>query len=416
MMTADRQQARDSPPLWEVVALTDYTRPERPAAETVRRGLRGLLGRRKDRDTPKEPFISEEGLRPLPAEWLERAAPWPDWQQVVPSLDRALAAFGELDRGSRRIQALVGAPYSGIRETLRCWAAQHRWPVVEPPAVERILAHDESWFEAIAEEDGPPILIVELEHCILRHPLGLAFLRRLLDRLHHSPRPCLIAANSWAWTYLEAAVGIGDGLTAPITFQAFDADRLERWFRRLHRFEEAVTFCQADDGSLVLSPATTKVEGAHDDSEVPGAGTDFTRRLAGYSRGIAGVAWAVWRRSLGIAATEEAENRLRTRRDDLTGRLICVRPWSRIDLHSLPSRTDLPDLLLLHTLLIHGGLPERALGEVLPNIGGSGRSGLRKLAAHGIVEQHQGRWQVTPLGYPAAREALASEGLFVDPL
>jgi len=39
---------------------------------------------------------------------------------------------------------------------------------------------------------------------------------------------------------------------------------------------------------------------------------------------------------------------------------------------------------------------------------------LRSLAACGIIEEHQGRWQVTPVGYPAARAALESEGLLVD--
>jgi hypothetical protein len=209
MNPANQSQNGDSPPLWQVVPLAEYARPGRPAAEAVRTGLLGLF-RGKEPDASAEPFISDEDLRPLPDDLLERAVAWPDWHQVVPALYPTLTAFNDSD--SRCIQPVVGAPYSGIRETLRCWAQQRQWPVVEPPAAERILGHDESWFEAIGAEDGPPIIIAELEHCVLRHAVGLAFVRRLLDRLHHSARACLIAANSWVWTYLEAAIGIGDGL------------------------------------------------------------------------------------------------------------------------------------------------------------------------------------------------------------
>jgi hypothetical protein len=122
----------------------------------------------------------------------------------------------------------------------------------------------------------------------------------------------------------------------------------------------------------------------------------------------------MWRNALGVAANKEFEKRLRQAHHEFGGQVICVRPWSQIDACSLPPKTDLPDLFLLHALLIHGGLPERVIPSVLPNRLGSCQGVLRKLAARGIVEQHQGRWQVTPLGYPPTREALAREGLFVD--
>jgi hypothetical protein len=405
----------DEPPLWQVVSLDDYDRPEQPAREAVRKGLLSLF-RGNEAEAPREPFITDEGLHPLPEDLLERAAPWPDWHGVVPALDRALPGFPGSDGSPPRAQILIGAPYSGVRETVRCWAEHHGWPIVEPPTPERILAQDEGWLESITAQEGPPVVIAELEHCLLRHPLGLGFVRRLLDALHRSPRPCLIAANSWAWAYLEAAIQIGDGLAPPITFQAFDAERLARWFRCLQRFEEPAVFCRAEDGSLLLSTTKGLAEGSRSDEEPTKSSTDFTRRLAGYSRGIAGVAWALWRRSLGVANPPNAEAHRVKLPGDFPGRVIYVRPWSRIDFRALPARTGLPELFLLQALLIHGGLPEPILTEVLPNIGSSGSSALRKLAAQGIVERHQGRWQVTPLGYPVTREALAGEGLFVDSL
>jgi hypothetical protein len=209
---------------------------------------------------------------------------------------------------------------------------------------------------------------------------------------------------------------IGDAVAAPLTLQALDADRLERWLRRLSRLDEPVTFRQADDGSLVLTKTDPPADGAPSDVQTPGKRSDFLRLLAGYSRGIAGVAWGIWRRSLETAATEEVAARLAETHTDVDQSVIWVRPWSRIEPRSLPGDAGLSELLLLHSLLIHGGLAEGTIPEVLSALGARAMAALASLAAHGIVEEHQGRWQVTPLGYPATREALASEGLMVDRL
>jgi len=218
--------------LWQAVPLGDYKRPERPATEAVRSGFSGLFKRNR-RTSANGPVVADEHLRQLPSDLLNASAAWPDWAEAVPELEQALSDITRPNAGRHRIRALVGAPYSGAREAVRCWAEQRQWPIIEPPTPARILAQDESWFEALAAEDGPPIIIAELEHCLLRHPFGLAFLRRLFDQLHASPRPCLIATNSWTWAYLTVAMQIGDHMAAPLTLQAFDSNHLERWFRRL---------------------------------------------------------------------------------------------------------------------------------------------------------------------------------------
>lgn len=401
-------------PLWQMVGLADYARPERPAADAVRTGLRGLFKTKTSRSAEERPFVAEDDLRLLPPDALEAVARWPDWRDAVPALDRAFAALSGPEGGPIGTRVVVGAPYSGVRETVRCWAERHQWSVLEPPSPERIVSRDLSWFEPLDAEDGPPIVIAELEHCMVRHPLGLDCVRRLLDRLHATRRPCVITANSWAWAYLNAVIRIGDGLPPPVTFQAFGADRLDRWFRRLVSSDEPVNFRLADDGSLVLTPAPATSDGMSEDTKTPKTSMTFLRMLAGYSRGIAGVAWAVWRRSLEIAATDDVERRLADANAEFEGRVICVRSWARMAPRALPVTTALPELLLLHALLIHGGLSDEALPHVLPGLGSGWSGALRTLALHGIVEAHQGRWQVTPLGYPQTRDALAEEGLLVD--
>jgi hypothetical protein len=379
--------------LWQAVPLGDYKRPERPATEAVRSGFSGLFKRNR-RTSANGPVVADEHLRQLPSDLLNASAAWPDWAEAVPELEQALSDITRPNAGRHRIRALVGAPYSGAREAVRCWAEQRQWPIIEPPTPARILAQDESWFEALAAEDGPPIIIAELEHCLLRHPFGLAFLRRLFDQLHASPRPCLIATNSWTWAYLTVAMQIGDHMAAPLTLQAFDSNHLERWFRRLVRCDGPVVFRQADDGSLVFATgaASTAADSASAAQSL-GKRSDFLGRLAGHSRGIAGVAWGIWRQSLETAASEDVATHLEEADAAAERSVIWVCPWARIHRPTLPADAGLPELLVLHALLIHGGLPDGAVSEVLAALGSRVVAVLRSLAAYGIIEEHQGRWQ-----------------------
>ncbi len=414
MNRPDSRSDTTEAPLWHMVPLADYQRPARPAADAVRSGFFGLFRGERQR-TPAGQLVAEEELRQPSVDLLNMLAGWPDWRDAIPALEQTLSDIASSDAGPHRIRTVVGAPYSGTRETVRLWAEQRQWPVVAPPTPERILAQDESWLDAIAGDDGPPLVIAELEHCMLRHPFGLAFLRRLLDRLRASPRPCLIATNSWTWAYLTATMGLGDGMATPVTLQAFDADRLARWFGQLVGCDGPVLFRQANDGAHVLSSAS-KAGADPADTQRLDKRSSFVARLAGYSRGIAGLAWGIWRQSLEAALGEEVAVRQAEDEAAAEQRVIWVRPWSQIHHRALPANADLDALLVLHALLIHGGLAAGALTTVLAALGARAPAVLRSLAAHGIVEEHQGRWQVTPLGYPAAREALESEGLMVDGL
>jgi DNA-binding GntR family transcriptional regulator len=70
--------------------------------------------------------------------------------------------------------------------------------------------------------------------------------------------------------------------------------------------------------------------------------------------------------------------------------------------------------MVLHTLLIHGGLWSRVLPELLPLTPVEIREYLYLLEASGLVESDQGFWRVTPTGYPAVRQLLQSEGYLTD--
>ena len=70
--------------------------------------------------------------------------------------------------------------------------------------------------------------------------------------------------------------------------------------------------------------------------------------------------------------------------------------------------------MVLHTLLIHGGLWSRILPELLPLSPMEILEHLYLLEASGLVESDQRFWRVTPAGYPAVRQVLQSEGYLTD--
>ena len=64
--------------------------------------------------------------------------------------------------------------------------------------------------------------------------------------------------------------------------------------------------------------------------------------------------------------------------------------------------------------MLHGGLWERLVQEILPFAPMESLEFLYLLEAAGLVELDQGFWRVTPAGYPAVRQELQSEGYLTD--
>ena len=94
---------------------------------------------------------------------------------------------------------------------------------------------------------------------------------------------------------------------------------------------------------------------------------------------------------------------------------IWVKPWSQLNLPGFPGqRPSLGLLMVLHALLIHGGLWGRILPELLPLSPMEIFEYLHLLEAFGLVESDQGFWRVTPAGYPSVRLMLQSEGYLTD--
>ncbi|MBR9904604.1 MAG: hypothetical protein GYB15_12725, partial [Gammaproteobacteria bacterium] len=80
--------------------------------------------------------------------------------------------------------------------------------------------------------------------------------------------------------------------------------------------------------------------------------------------------------------------------------------------------TDTGDIatLVLHALLVHGGLDDHSLGQVLPFSHHEALNARLALQRKGIVSSSEGRWQITPLSYASVRQLLESRNYLVDPL
>ncbi len=130
------------------------------------------------------------------------------------------------------------------------------------------------------------------------------------------------------------------------------------------------------------------------------------QRLAAHCRGHLGIAWHYWRERLREPAEDSDDS-------DTSQEL-----WLLDALAEAELPTDTGDLatLLLHTLLIHGGLEDHALKHVLPFSDHESLNARFALARRGMLSSQQGRWQVAPLSYASVRQLLESRNYLVDPL
>lgn len=412
--------AQDTQPIWKFIRLEEYRKPTEPAREAVRKGVRGLWQRLRQHPRPAEYLIEQKDLHQVPQQLLEQAAPTPTWDAAVSTLTAALEGWLGEPRPRHPVQILLGPPYSGIPDIAMHWTRANDWQLLEAPSPEQVLAGGAGWLEQLKHAEDTALVIPALEHCYLRHHDGLALIRQLIKWVCARQQRCLLGCNSWTWAYFRKAVEAEVALPSPIVLQAFDQDRLRRWFRLLADNAEGsdFQFLQESNGKPVLPPPSDEVEqqadkrtkGQEANDRRPAGVSDFLNYVAGHCRGIPLIAWSIWRRSLQVATEERVQEA--TVLD--TGRILWVRPWTRLDLPSVPLQHTQSDLFVLHALLLHGGLPTDLLPVVLPSTPTEIMQALHHLHACGLLSEVRDRWQITSLGYPAVRRVLVSEGYLVD--
>ena len=241
------------------------------------------------------------------------------------------------------------------------------------------------------------LVIPRLEDWFLRHQQGLAVVRALLAQVRESDRKCLLGCNSYAWAYLKRAIGADLILPDSLTFQPFDAGRLQEWFSRLNAADTTkdVVFRASKTGGDVLAR-----------DEKGELESDHLANLAARSRGIPWVAWSLWRNSLRSDQHEEDEKKEIAKHDDVTLWVV------EDNEYTLPTQTRQDALLTLQALLIHGRLTVEELRLVLPIVGDSFI--VAGLMSCGFVEKEGDHLTCCVSAYPSIRKELLADGIPID--
>lgn len=297
-----KQADPDAPPLWRFIDLKDYDRPPEPAREKVRRGLWRLWDRLVRTSGSRGQGEAERGSSNESEDrFLEVAVQDPDWQDAVPALDEALQDWLSFGRENGPLRVVLSAPYSGVRQMATLLALRKNWRVIEPPGARQLLTGEGERLRELEVHDETPWLVPAMGEWYLRHGNGLDLMRQFLDLLASRRQLTLVCCDTWAWAYLNKTVQTDLVFPAPLILAAFNQQRLGCWFPSLIRLngERPAVFRQSNNGRYVLPPTVAGDEGP------PPEMSDFLGRLAAYSHGIPGIAWAGWRHNLRSVVIED---------------------------------------------------------------------------------------------------------------
>ncbi len=409
-------------PLWEFIPTNDYIVPAAPPREAVRKRL-NWFRHRLQTVSPAE-LARKRDLRAIPQHLLNWAAPPPSPTQGMLGLELYLNEWMQSRRPQFPVQVVIGPPGSGAEQIVADLARRKQWKLIRPPSYEQILAGGDQWLAQFNEKEETPLVLPQLGKCYLRHQEGLELMDRLLDNLAITRRRVLIACDSWAWAFLRKAVQVDAMLPVATSLAAFHAERLQFWLPLLARrtYQGAFIFRQVSDGELMF-PMVEREE--LQSSNLPDAYDQeryaewlnvnyFLKQLATHSRGVPGVAWALWRQCLKIEVDTQINPNFLAQASRDKGYTVWVLPWAQVKFPFVPGWAGTEDLFVLHALLLHGGMTAEWLDAVLPYSDNQVRQIMHRLRHAGLVNVNQGVWRVTLLGYPAVRRFLVSEGYLTD--
>jgi len=397
--------------LWRYVPLSDYVVPQATMSRSIKGGIRGLWQRlRVAKEKSEDPQKPESDLQQIPNIILEKIAPNTDWQLPVGYLKAALDDRFGAEPNETTTFLVVGLPHGGNAKILTALARELEWPLITEPSPEQILSRDHSWLKQIEKQDTPWV-VPALERCYLRHVHGLTLVRQMFEKINTGTMGSgIIGCDSWALAYLKHVVP--DRLPDALVAQAFDDSRITWWFDQLAstRFQKPIVFRQTDNGKLVLP-----VEPAQADPDITGIETSaFINQLAAHSRGIPGIALCFWRKALRKEPDKTMTNTSLSETPSDMKTTLWVLPWDKLDHPVLPSSISPESSILLHNLLLHNGLSKGVLAKILPFSSNVITKMALVLKDAGLVEENEGMWKVSPLGYPIVRQYLNGEGYLTD--
>ena len=386
---------------WEVIELAQFCTPEQTQASQWRRSWRAATRWIAGREPAERKAKQESELRQLPELKLAHLVPEVDWSPVARAFSQVLYQQGLEEHP---VVFFITPPHGGHGAVVRHWAQQQGVSCLTMPTYQEISDGNLEWIACC--EAQPVWALPTLERCFLRHTQGLQGVRELLERvLSGRMGRGVIGCDSWTYAYLQQVVGLD---SAPVfTLQAMEGEQLAHYF--------ANTVRTSQDAPVVYSTRTGNqvlVRNRHSKLAYK-----ELQQLAAHCRGHLGIAWHYWRERLREPAESDGSKHFQGRSQELSQEppqeLWLLDALAEAE---LPAETGDVATLLLHALLIHGGLEEQALGDVLPFSRHEVLNARLSLARQGLLCFHQGCWQVSPLSYASVRQLLASRSYLVDAL
>jgi hypothetical protein len=375
------------------------------AATHAWRSFSQLFKRKADPETPVQ---KEQDLYLLPEARLAHLMPPLEWKDAALSLESVLQEWLDSDTSSNGVRFYIGQPFAGHDQIVSLLGKHRNATEITPPSTNEILEQSQGWFDHWPSQT-PFWVLPNLEWCFLRHTHGLEMIRYLMDNaLSGKLGKGVIGCSSWAWAWLQKALPLADANT--LTLQAFDGERLRDLLRHTMSFRtKSPVYCyNAKNGSTIIGPP-------QDEDPLQ---KEFTE-LAGHCRGNPATAVWYWRERLRCRPDEtllSAEEKDSTLPDKATP----AHDKDAIWLTGMPTEPQLPTaheeevLLLLHTLLLHGGLPETLIPKLIPLSAPHCNGLLRQLRQLGFTRFQQDRWYIHPSAYGVVRRTLASRDYLTD--
>ncbi|MBT2771606.1 hypothetical protein J7J47_05065 [Halomonas sp. ISL-60] len=378
-------------PLWAVVELDHFRTPEQTQASQWRRSLRSASTWLVGKNSAEQQVKEENELRALPEVKLAHIVPPIDWAPAAKALAQQLNGL------EAPVAFFITPPHCGHVSVVRQWAEQQHFTCLPPPTLSELTEGDAQWVERFANQRE--WAVTALERYFLRHTQGIQGVREFLERaLSGRLGQGVIGCNSWTYAYLQEVIGI-EG--APVfTLQSMEGEQLSHYFAKIAAYEgqSPLVYSTRTGKPVLAESATQSNDKAPNNDKTP---NKELQRLAAHCRGHIGLAWHYWRERL-REPTSDGEEAL----------------WLVDALAEAELSTDTGDIatLVLHALLIHGGLDDHSLGQVLPFSHHEALNARLALQRKGIVSSNDGRWQITPLSYASVRQLLESRNYLVDPL
>lgn len=377
-------------PLWAVVELDQFSTPEHTQASQWRRSLRSALAWLVGKNSGQQQ-VKEHELRSLPEVRLAHLVPPVNWAPAASALAQVLEGY------DAPVTFFITPPHGGHASVVSHWAEQQQIVCVPPPMLSEIAEGSTQWLECCVNQRH--WALPALERHFLRHTQGIQGVREFLERaLSGRLGKGVIGCDSWTYAYLQQVIGI-DG--APVfTLQSMEGEQLSRYFAGIATHVGPLPPVYSTRTGKQILPTEDEPSKSSSNNSRKSSHKEL-QRLAAHCRGHLGIAWHYWYERL---------------REPLSG--TSEELWladAQADAE-LPVDTGDITTLVLHALLIHGGLDDDSLGQVLPFSHHEALNARLALQRKGIVTSHEGRWQVAPLSYASVRQLLASRNYLVDPL